>query len=123
VEYRYNTLSNGGRAGSFVASEPGGVYEVHVDHNVFADPDSERGFVVRYDSATNSADFPTGCAGDKVYVTDNVGFGGTRFSQDFGDSPVSVSHEAGNVWPLDPQLDADFVPTNPAARGYGYAAP
>jgi hypothetical protein len=60
--------------------------------------------------------------GDKVYVTDNIGIGGTRFSEDFGDAPVSQSHESGNVWPLDPQLDANYVPRNPAARAYGHTA-
>ncbi len=116
VEYRYNTLSNGGRGGSFIAAEPGGLYDVRVHHNVFSDPQSERGFVVRYDSVS-------GCGGDKVFVTDHIGTGGTRFSEDFGDSPVSRSHESGNIWPMDPQFDANFVPRNPAARGYGHAAP
>jgi hypothetical protein len=123
VEYRYNTLSNGGKGGSFISAEPGGLYEVHVHHNIFADPQSERGFVVRYDSATSTTEFPHGCAGDKVWVTDNIGIGGTRFSEDFGDSPVNKSHESGNLFPLDPQLGADFVPRNPAARAYGFAAP
>jgi hypothetical protein len=123
VEYRYNTLSNGGSGGSFISAEPGGVYDVRVHHNIFADPQSERGFVVRYDSATNSAEFPSGCAGNKVFVTDNIGIGGTRFSEDFGDSPVNQAHESGNIFPLDPQLDAAFVPRNPAARGYGQSAP
>ncbi len=122
VEYRYNTLYNGGSGGSFIAAEPGGLYPVRVHHNIFADPQSDRGFVVRYDSATNSGEFPSGCMGDKVYVTDNIGIGGTRFSEDFGDAPVSQSHESGNVWPLDPQLDANYVPRNPAARAYGHTA-
>ncbi|MCW2739645.1 MAG: hypothetical protein JWR45_67 [Blastococcus sp.] len=123
VEFRFNTLSNGGPAGSFMAAEPGGLYDVRVHHNIFSDPQSERGFLVRYDSATNSAEFARGCAGDRVFVTDNIAIGGTRFSEDFGDSPVSRSHEAGNRWPLDPQFDAAFVPQNPAARAYGHAAP
>jgi len=123
VEFRYNTLHDGGTGGSFIAAEPGGLYDVRVHHNIFSDPQSQRGFLVRYDSTTNSTEFPNGCLGDKVFVTDNIGIGGTRFSEDFGDAPVDQSHEAGNLWPVDPQFDADFVPGNPAARAYGYAAP
>jgi hypothetical protein len=123
VEFRYNTLHNGGFAGSFVVAEPGGLYEVRVHHNIFSDPQSERGFVVRYDSATNSTDFPNGCLGDKVYVTDNIGIGGTKYSEDFGDAPVSRSHESGNKWPVDPQFDSNYVPRNTAAQAYGHAAP
>jgi hypothetical protein len=123
VEFRYNTLHDGGKGGSFIAAEPGGLHEVRVHHNVFSDPQSERGFVVRYDSATSTSQFPSGCLGDKVFVTDNIGIGGTRFSEDFGDASVSQSHEAGNVWPVDPQFDASFVPRNAAARAYGHAAP
>jgi hypothetical protein len=123
VEFRYNTLHDGGTGGSFISAEPGGIYDVRVHHNVFSDPQSERGFVVRYDSATSTKQFPNGCAGDKVHVTDNIGIGGTRFSEDFGHSPVNKSHEARNVWPLDPQFDGNHVPRNAAARAYGHAAP
>src|SRR3954451_8412288 len=123
VEFRYNTLHDGGTGGSFIAAEPGGLYDVRGHHNIFSDPQSQRGFVVRYDSATNSTEFPNGCLGDKVFVTDNIGIGGTRFSEDFDDAPVDQSHEAGNLWPVDPQFDANFAPRNPAARPYGYAAP
>jgi hypothetical protein len=122
VEFRYNTLEDGGTAGSFMIAEPGGVYAVRVHHNIFADPQSQRGFVVRYDSASRTPEFPHGCGGDKAFVTDNIGIGGTRFSEDFGDSPADRAHESGNVFPLDPQLGADFVPRNPLARGYGQAA-
>jgi hypothetical protein len=123
VEFRYNTLHDGGSGGSFIFAEPAGLYDVRVHHNIFSDPQSERGFVVRYDSATNSTEFPSGCAGNKAWVTDNVGIGGTRFSEDFGDSAVNQSHESGNAWPVNPQFDANLVPTNSAARAYGYAAP
>lgn len=112
TEVRYNTFHNGGFAGSLVIAEPGGLHDIRVHHNIISDPQSERGFPVRYDSTE-------GCLGDKVYITDNIGFGGTRFSNDFGSSPVNVSHEARNVYPADPQFDAAWRPQNDAAKAYG----
>ena len=95
-------------------AEPGGVYDVLVHHNIFSDvPGATPGYVVRYYAQS-------GCLGGRAYVTDNLGYGGTRFSEDFGRSAVNKAHEARNVDPVNPQFDASYRPTNPAAAGYGY---
>lgn len=111
---RYNTMHDGGTGGIFIAAEPGGLYDVRAYRNIFDDPVSVRGFVVRYDSVE-------GYLGDKVYVTDNWGYGGTQFSNDFGASPANVAHESGNIYGTDPQLDVDdtWLPATTAAQAYG----
>lgn len=126
----YNTLVNAGYSGNLVFAEPGGQHPVTADHNLLYDPDSARGFHVRYDSATNSAAYPHGCLGDNVTVTETFARGwkpGSTaqipFSEDFDDAPASQARETGTVLGLDPQFDANYVPQNPAAQAYGYAAP
>lgn len=126
----YNTMVDGGTAGNFVIAEPGGQHPVTADHNLFEDIDSQRGFHVRYDSATNSATYPHGCLGDDATVTDSWAYGtkpGTTvqipFSEDYDDAPQSQAREARNTLGVDPKLDVHYVPTVAAAQAYGYWAP
>lgn len=130
---RYNTLYNGGFAGNLVIAEPGGQHPVLAYRNLMVDPNSERGFHVRYDSATNTGvntPYEHGCLGDNATVTDNWARGWKSgstaqipFSEDFDDAPLSQARESGNVVGQDPQLNAAYVPQNPAAQPYGHAAP
>ncbi len=126
---RYNTLVNGGSGGNLIFAEPGGQHDVLAYRNLLVDRDSERGFHVRYDSATASTAHPSGCLGDRVTVTDNWARGWKAgstaqipFSEDFNDAPQSQARERDNVVGPDPLLDANYVPQNAAARAYGYAA-
>lgn len=130
-EFRYNTLVNAGSGGNLIFAEPGR-QAVTAHHNLLVDDDSVREFHVRYDSATATTAWPNGCLGDNITVTDTLAFGDAAdgnpagqipFSQDFGDAPQSKAREARNVTGTDPQLDSGWVPQNPAAQGYGHAAP
>jgi hypothetical protein len=112
VTFRFNTM-DGAQRGALYIAEPGGVHDVDVYGNLLSgQPD----YLVRYDSVE-------GCLGGKVTVHDNAGGRAPRFSQDFGASPVNVSHEHRNVFPIDPQYDArtptGFHPGNPQAQAFG----
>ena len=110
VIFRYNTLRHAQR-GALIVAEPGGIGDVQVYRNLFADQPEH---LVRYDSVD-------GCLGQRVYVHDNAGVQAERFSEDFGDSPVNKSHEAQNLFEanLDPRLDADLQPGETQLQHYG----
>lgn len=111
VMMRYNTLAKSGHYGLIIA-EPGGLGRVDVQRNIITQAPKAN---VRYDSVE-------GCLGGQVWVQANLGGPAPKFSEDFGDSPVNKSHEAANVFPVDPVFDSSVRPTNPAALAYGHAA-
>jgi len=117
VTVRYNTLHDAPQP--LAIAEPGGNAPVLVERNLVTGP--SRTAPVRI------ADVE-GCLGDDVRIVDNLGDGGDRFVEDFGDAPDVLAKARDNVHPHDPRYDATdgpdgFHPQDELARAYGRYAP
>lgn len=117
VTVRHNTLHDAPQP--LAIAEPGGDAPVLVERNLVTGP--RRSAPVRIAGVE-------GCLGDDVRIVDNLGDGGERFVEDFGDAPTIVARARDNVHPHDPRYDstdgpAGFHPQDELAQQYGRYAP
>jgi hypothetical protein len=61
--------------------------------------------------------------GDGTVVRDNAWWGASTFCNDYASTVTCEQVDGGGNVRVDPDLDERFIPQNPAARGYGHAAP
>jgi hypothetical protein len=112
VVVRYNTMHNAKQP--FAVAESGGELPIEVYRNLFTGTTST--YAVRLDNVE-------GCLKDNVNIYDNLGHGGSKFVEDFGDAPAIKSKMRGNVFPHSPLYDSTtlngFRPQSNVARGYG----